>query len=354
MLNTVVEKLKRMSETLKIVPTDDNSNIDEDQEGTENTIAVDENEWPMLAKHLEELKSGKFKSLAVGAGPARRAGRIRDFFGHENDLLTVQNRLSSLCKYEYKHISKRTVENEEHPFPSIISSMEGCLDIQKMIVASRLDDFELASYGVDCLERVLNQASYRIAEADQVKSEYLVFKERVFDLLFCQESSNLHILKQYEHIIFQTHVCSSTCSVTIHKKCTNYMKVLEPRCVITMKVLHLFLKFRELYDGLESVLHLLVRVASKTHAEGVAESMGNYVDFYSDKKRGLDITAVGDESYIHWNGPPVHLAGALGQAALDKKFGGRSNWRFVTKKGKSESLVVSRLKRVESRVPFFQ
>ena len=93
-----------------------------------------------------------------------------------------------------------------------------------------------------------------------------------------------------------------------------------------------------------------MRVASKTHAE----SMGNYVDFYSDKKRGLDITAVGDESYIHWNGPPVHLAGALGQAALDKKFGGRSNWRFVTKKGKSESLVVSRLKRVESRVPFFK
>ena len=74
--------------------------------------------------------------------------------------------------------------------------------------------------------------------------------------------------------------------------------------------------------------------------------MGNYVDFYSDKKRGLDITEVGDESYVHWNGPPLHMADELGKSALDKKFGGRNNWRFVTKKNKSESLVVSRLKRL--------
>ena len=84
-------------------------------------------------------------------------------------------------------------------------------------------------------------------------------------------------------------------------------------------------KFPELYEGLDSVLRLFLRCASKTHAEGVAESMGNYVDFYSDKKRGLDITTVGEESYIHWNGPGVHMADALGQAALDKKFGGRIN-----------------------------
>ena len=54
----------------------------------------------MLSRHLVELKSGVFKGLAIGTGPGRRAGRIRDFLGHENDLLTVQNRLASLCKYE--------------------------------------------------------------------------------------------------------------------------------------------------------------------------------------------------------------------------------------------------------------
>ena len=49
-------------------------------------------------------------------------------------------------------------------------------------------------------------------------------------------------------------------------------------------------------------------------------------------KRGLDIDAIGNESYIKWNGPPVHLAAQLGKASLDKKFGGRSKWNFVKKK----------------------
>ena len=44
--------------------------------------------------------------------------------------------------------------------------------------------------------------------------------------------------------------------------------------------------------------------------------------------------------------PPVHLAWALGEASLDKKFGGRYNWRSVTKNGKSESLVDTRLKKM--------
>ena len=127
------------------------------------------------------------------------------------------------------------------------------------------------------------------------------------------------------------------------------MKILEPRSIISMRVLHLLPKFPELYEDISGVLLLFLRCASKTHAE----SMGNYVDSYSDKKRGLDIKAIGDESYIHWNGPPVHFARPLGEASLDKKFGGRSNWRFVTKKGKEESVVVTRLKRVSPRLPLF-
>ena len=218
---------------------------------------------------------------------------------------------------------------------------------------SGLDEFDLEMYGRDCLERVLRQASYSPEDSEQIMSEYLLLKDRIFDLLFNQEGPNRHILLQYKSVIFKAHVCSSECCSVGQKKCANFGKVVEPKVIISMKVLHLFLKFAELYEGLSLVLHLFLRCAAKTHAEGVAESMGNYIDFYSDKKRGLDIAAVGDESYIHWNGPPVHLATSLGQAALDKKFEGRNSWRFVTKKGKAESLVVSRLKKVESRVPFF-
>ena len=52
---------------------------------------------------------------------------IRAFIGHENDLLTVQNRLTTLCKYESQHIARRTIENEDNPFPAIISSIEGLI-----------------------------------------------------------------------------------------------------------------------------------------------------------------------------------------------------------------------------------
>ena len=346
-LKSVIKKLEKMSETIEIVTSDFNEN---------DRIEVDQNEWPHLAMHLEELRLGQFKGLALNSKTASEGRRTRtqSDIGNENDLITIKNRLTTLCSYQAIHIARRTINNEEHPFPAIISSMEGCFDIQKMISASMDEDFDLKTYGVDSLEKVLKEASYKMEESEQIKSEYFQMKEKIFDFLFKENSSNAHFLRQFEHIIYKTHICSKNCNVHKYKKCPNYMKIIEPRSIITMKVLHLLLKFREFYEGIPGVLHLFLRCAAKTHAEAVAESMGNYVDFYSDKKRGLDITDIGSESYIHWNGPPVHHAGPLGKAALDKKFGGRSNWRFVTKQCKLESLVVKRLKRIAPRVPFFQ
>ena len=120
-----------------------------------------------------------------------------------------------------------------------------------------------------------------------------------------------------------------------------------------MKVLHLFLKTPELYEGLENILDLYVSVATKTHAEGVAESMGNFVDIHAEKKRGLDISDVGVEAFINWNGPPVANSSDLLEVALDKRFKGRGCWRFVTKENKLQSKVLSRLRKEVSRVPFF-
>ena len=120
-----------------------------------------------------------------------------------------------------------------------------------------------------------------------------------------------------------------------------------------MKVLHLFWKSEDLYEGLSDFLHLFVSAANKTHAEGVAESMGNYVEMHAEKKRGLDINDVGLESFVHWNGPPVANATSLLEAALDKRFKGRKSWRFVTKKNNLQSKVVKRLNTEVSRVQFF-
>ena len=45
-------------------------------------------------------------------------------------------------------------------------------------------------------------------------------------------------------------------------------KFVEPKEVKTMKVLHLYLKSPELYEGLKDFLNLFISVATKTHAEG--------------------------------------------------------------------------------------
>ena len=120
-----------------------------------------------------------------------------------------------------------------------------------------------------------------------------------------------------------------------------------------MKFLHWFIEDEMSSEGIKQFLYLFLRCSVKTHAEGIAESMGSYVNYHSDKRRGLDIEDVGREALIHWNGPPVDKAGHIGEAALDGKFGGRSNWRFVTHANKAESIVISRLKRKKPWLPFF-
>ena len=88
-------------------------------------------------------------------------------------------------------------------------------------------------------------------------------------------------------------------------------------------------------------LAIFTKCAVKTHAEGVAESMGNYVDIHSEKRRGLDVSVVGQEAYIHWNGPPVHLADSIGVSSLDSYFAGRSGWRFLIRQNRFQSVVIS-------------
>ena len=156
-----------------------------------------------------------------------------------------------------------------------------------------------------------------------------------------------------EHLCYETHQCSSECNVKLYKDCKQFQKVKEPRVVILLKFYHLFLREEDLYTGIEDFLHFILRCATKTHAEGVAESMGNYVEMHSDKRRGLDIGDVGLEARIHWNGPSLNRATRFGESALDRHFGGRRRWHFVTKNNKLESLVTRRLKKEKPRLPFY-
>ena len=116
-------------------------------------------------------------------------------------------------------------------------------------------------------------------------------------------------------------------------------------------VLHLILEEPTLFHCIQNSLHLYLRCFVKTHAEGVAESMGNYMDIHVDKMRGsMNIDDLGQEAFIHWNGPPLHLADNLGKKSLDRYFK-RSSWNFITKRTSHSQQ--SRIKQVSGRVPFF-
>ena len=156
-------------------------------------------------------------------------------------------------------------------------------------------------------------------------------------------------LRNVEHLCYETHQCSSECNVKHYKDCKQFQKVKEPRVVISLKFYHLFLREEDLYTGIEDFLHFFLRCATKTHAE----SMGNHVEMHSDKRKGLDIGDVGLEARIHWNDPPIHHATRLGESALDRHFGGRRRWHFVTKNNKLESLVTKRLKKAKPTLPFY-
>ena len=98
---------------------------------------------------------------------------------------------------------------------------------------------------------------------------------------------------------------------------------------------------------------IFARCTVKTHAEGVAESMGNIVEIHSDSRRGsMDISDAGKEAMIHWNGPPLAKAERLGTEALDRIFG-RGKWNFTTLGEKSDSVITKRLRSEEGNLPFF-
>ena len=337
-LKSAINKLADMADKMQI--DDDNSE-------------VDDADWSSLSKNIQDIKRGQFMNIALEGGSERRHGRIRDYMGHQNDFTTVQNRLSSLAKAHSKTIKSRTIDNKDCPFPPILESMENCLDINILLNSSNKAEFEVDNYGIEDIENVLKKSLESEVNWEEIKDQYREFKTRALMLLTETEGVYSHLHTENQHLLFETHKCTEKCRVVRQAQCKDFQKIVEPRVVRTMKVLHLFLKSDELYEGLDKFLHLFVSVATKTHAEGVAESMGNYVEMHAEKKRGLDINEVGVESFIHWNGPPVGNATSLLEAALDKRFKGRKSWRFVTKQNNLQSKVVKRLKSENSRVPFF-
>ena len=58
-------------------------------------------------------------------------------------------------------------------------------------------------------------------------------------------------------------------------------------------------------------------------ASSQAWALGSYVEMHADKRRGtMDISDIGKEALIHWNGPPLAKADSIGKAAINRIFKG--------------------------------
>ena len=53
----------------------------------------------------------------------------------------------------------------------------------------------------------------------------------------------------------------------------------------------------------------------------VADTMGSIMDIHCNKRRGLDVKVVGEETMIQWDDPPLHAADDPLGSGLDRHFG---------------------------------
>ena len=328
--HSLLETLKKM-ENLKLTMNTDTGEVEE----------INQSLWPSLGETLDSILDVNYLSgRTVTEMEPRKTRSQADISSSKSLLLTVQNRLSSLCKHLASILESRL---KEHPTPEVISIMAGCLDLGCILDEEETE--EVKANRKKCLKKLVKAA--RIETVDNVLKQYDVFKDRFKEVVKSNDEND--VVKRFESLLFQVHSCSSDCA----RKCSQKDQPLNPRVPNLFKILHLFFKEPSLYEGLEDFLSFLLRCIVKTHAEGCAESMGNIVEMHSDKRRGnMELLDAGKEAAIHWNCPPLSKADGLGTRALNKHFGA-GRWNFITHFDRSDSTVTKRLRGVESKIAFF-
>ena len=132
--------------------------------------------------------------------------------------------------------------------------MCNCFDINKLLAEAEKPDFDSEAYGLASLGEVV--AASFVEDKESIQPQYTVFKQRVLDLLTNKTGNFEQIRGENKHILWETHQCTSECNVKRQAQCQNYQQLIEPKKVKNMKVLHLFLKTPELYEGLSDLLDL--------------------------------------------------------------------------------------------------
>ena len=159
-----IAKLKKMSETLSLVE-------------------LDSSDWPILAKHLDDLKAGNFHSVELRESMTRKLTRSQTDIGDLQCFTTVQNRLKSLAKNQAKIIEKRTIDNADHPYPEILDVMSKCLDMQSIVDNFTEEGFDIDASGKAEFEELCKLAGLSDILIRKALDQYLIFKKKVQDIV---------------------------------------------------------------------------------------------------------------------------------------------------------------------------
>ena len=335
----VIKDLRKMSE---IKMTNEKGNDLEKQ--------FDKKLWTALDMNIEKILRGEYKGQETTVFQMFRRGRSADDIRQSSLslLLTIQNQLSSFCRIVANNLEERLNNVKDYKSTNLIKTMGKCLNVTDILKMG--EDKEFNIIGEQNLKIILSKAKYSENESATIHSEYRIFKKSLHELNLIDKSES-ELIQRNEHILYKVHECTDECTAKYNKTCKEKNKLIFPKEPIPIKFLQLFLKYEELYSGIECFLHLMLRCLLKTHAETVAESMGNLVAMHCDKRRGLGIEDVGKETFISWNGPPVHMADSLGVKTLNRLFKGEK-WHFVTRTSNLDSEIIKRLKSKPAKVPF--
>ena len=225
---TVEQRLRELIQCLRDMSPISLKSAEEDDEVTDVSADIDAKRWPTLSQYVNSVLTEQYHGLSTGLAEERRRSRSAADVGSNGGLLTVQNRLTSLYKILAERIENRTIKNEKYPIPDIFQLMASCFELQDLF-QRKVDSVDY--YGVLELKELLKQACSSQEITTNVLAQYEIFKLRLMALFDDQENP---LLRNVEHLCYETHQCSSECNVEHYKDCKQFQKVEEPRVVISL------------------------------------------------------------------------------------------------------------------------
>ena len=123
--------------------------------------SYDKELWANLDEHVLKVLSGEYKGQETEVFQAFRRGRSADDMRRSSLslLITVQNRLSSLCNAIASNLEERIETVKTHTSTELITTMGECFDIGDMLEKDELDE-DFNKKGIKSLETVLKKARY--------------------------------------------------------------------------------------------------------------------------------------------------------------------------------------------------